>query len=244
VGPFPATFLLEETAPPLPRRRPATPSTPPRMRFDRGSRRARTRRGSGSSKGSSRAPSSGSARRASAGGVPLQEQHRLGRQLVTAATRTYWWSAKATSPSSPTCSFRFLVTRQVYAGAGKVLRPAGAMYCISQRAEAHLGGRLERHTRSRPIINTRDEPHAARGAVPSLHVIVGDSNMSEYTTFLKVGTGRSCCGCSRGPEPWREPHPGEPDPAIREISHDMTCRRRVRSPTAGSSPRSRSSPST
>ena len=42
-------------------------------------------------------------------------------------------------------------------------------------------------TRSRPIINTRDEPHADAERFRRLHVIVGDSNMSEYTTFLKVG---------------------------------------------------------
>ena len=92
----------------------------------------------------------------------------------------------------------FLVTRQVYAGAGKVLQTArGAMYCVSQRAEHIWEGVSSATTRSRPIINTRDEPHADAERFRRLHVIVGDSNMSEYTTFLKVGTTSISCACSR-----------------------------------------------
>src|ERR1700720_4034627 len=83
----------------------------------------------------------------------------------------------------------FLVTRQVYAGAGKVLQTArGAMYCIAQRAEHIWEGVSSATTRSRPIINTRDEPHADAERFRRLHVIVGDSNMSEYATFLKLGS--------------------------------------------------------
>jgi len=82
----------------------------------------------------------------------------------------------------------FLVSRQIYAGAGKVLQTArGAIYCISQRAEHIWEGVSSATTRSRPIINTRDEPHADAERYRRLHVIVGDSNMSEYATFLKVG---------------------------------------------------------
>src|SRR6266513_2533502 len=82
----------------------------------------------------------------------------------------------------------FLVTRQVFAGAGKVLQTArGAMYCVSQRAEHIWEGVSSATTRSRPIINTRDEPHADAERFRRLHVIVGDSNMSEYATFLKIG---------------------------------------------------------
>ncbi len=82
----------------------------------------------------------------------------------------------------------FFVSRQIYAGAGKVLQTArGAMYCIAQRAEHIWEGVSSATTRSRPIINTRDEPHADAERYRRLHVIVGDSNMSEYATFLKVG---------------------------------------------------------
>src|SRR5919106_1581592 len=124
----------------------------------------------------------------------------------------------------------FLVTRQVYAGAGKVLQTArGAMYCVSQRAEHIWEGVSSATTRSRPIINTRDEPHADAERFRRLHVIVGDSNMSEYTTFLKVGTTSILLRMlEEDPGPWRDLSLENPIRAIREISHDMTCRRRVR----------------
>ena len=83
----------------------------------------------------------------------------------------------------------FLVTRQLICGAGKVLQtPRGAVYCVSQRAEHIWEGVSSATTRSRPIINTRDEPHADAERYRRLHVIVGDSNMSETTTMLKVGS--------------------------------------------------------
>ena len=82
----------------------------------------------------------------------------------------------------------FLVTRQLICGAGKVLpTPRGAVYCVSQRAEHIWEGVSSATTRSRPIINTRDEPHADAERYRRLHVIVGDSNMSETTMLLKVG---------------------------------------------------------
>ncbi|MBV9254898.1 MAG: proteasome accessory factor PafA2 family protein, partial [Actinobacteria bacterium] len=65
----------------------------------------------------------------------------------------------------------FFVSRQIYAGAGKVLQTArGAMYCISQRAEHIWEGVSSATTRSRPIINTRDEPHADAERFRRLHV--------------------------------------------------------------------------
>src|SRR5689334_20636890 len=124
----------------------------------------------------------------------------------------------------------FLVTRQVYAGAGKVLQTArGAMYCVSQRAEHIWEGVSSATTRSRPIINTRDEPHADAERFRRLHVIVGDSNMSEYTTFLKIGaTSILLRMLEEDASPWRDLTLENPIRAIREISHDITCRRRVR----------------
>ncbi|HEX2072869.1 MAG TPA: proteasome accessory factor PafA2 family protein, partial [Geodermatophilus sp.] len=71
----------------------------------------------------------------------------------------------------------FLVSRQIVVGAGKVLQtPRGAIYCVSQRAEHIWEGVSSATTRSRPIINTRDEPHADAERYRRLHVIVGDSN--------------------------------------------------------------------
>ncbi|MDY7101422.1 MAG: Pup--protein ligase, partial [Actinomycetota bacterium] len=124
----------------------------------------------------------------------------------------------------------FLVSRQIYAGAGKVLQTArGAMYCISQRAEHIWEGVSSATTRSRPIINTRDEPHADAERYRRLHVIVGDSNMSEYTNFLKVGAASIILRMLEEPSVvMRDMTLENPIRAIREISHDMTCQRRVR----------------
>jgi proteasome accessory factor A len=124
----------------------------------------------------------------------------------------------------------FFVSRQVYAGAGKVLQTArGAMYCISQRAEHIWEGVSSATTRSRPIINTRDEPHADAERFRRLHVIVGDSNMSEYATFLKVGATSIMLRMLEDPGVvLRDMTLENPIRAIREISHDTTCTRRVR----------------
>jgi proteasome accessory factor A len=124
----------------------------------------------------------------------------------------------------------FLVSRQVYAGAGKVLQTArGAAYCISQRAEHIWEGVSSATTRSRPIINTRDEPHADAERFRRLHVIVGDSNMSEYATFLKIGATSILLRMLEDPAVvLRDMTLENPIRAIREISHDTTCRRRVR----------------
>ncbi|HEY8545628.1 MAG TPA: proteasome accessory factor PafA2 family protein, partial [Acidimicrobiales bacterium] len=124
----------------------------------------------------------------------------------------------------------FFVSRQIYAGAGKVLQTArGAMYCIAQRAEHIWEGVSSATTRSRPIINTRDEPHADAERYRRLHVIVGDSNMSEYTTFLKVGATSILLRMLEDPTfVLRDMTLENPIRAIREISHDLTCKRTVR----------------
>jgi proteasome accessory factor A len=103
------------------------------------------------------------------------------------------------------------------------------MYCISQRAEHIWEGVSSATTRSRPIINTRDEPHADAERFRRLHVIVGDSNMSEYATFLKVGTTSILLRMLEDPHVvLRDMTLENPIRAIREISHDITCKRRVR----------------
>ena len=83
----------------------------------------------------------------------------------------------------------FLTTRQIFCGAGKWISSSkGANFQISQRAEHMWESVSSATTRSRPIINTRDEPHADPDEYRRLHIIVGDSNMSETTTVLKVAT--------------------------------------------------------
>jgi proteasome accessory factor A len=123
----------------------------------------------------------------------------------------------------------FLVSRQIITGAGKVLQtPRGAVYAISQRAEHIWEGVSSATTRSRPIINTRDEPHADADRFRRLHVIVGDSNMSETTTLLKVASTDLVIRLVEAGIGMRDMGLENPIRAIREISHDPTGRRRVR----------------
>ncbi|MCP3803712.1 Pup--protein ligase [Allokutzneria sp. A3M-2-11 16] len=123
----------------------------------------------------------------------------------------------------------FLVTRQLICGAGKVLQtPRGAVYCLSQRAEHIWEGVSSATTRSRPIINTRDEPHADAERYRRLHVIVGDSNMSEVTTLLKVGSANLVLEMIEAGVQFKDFTLDNPIRAIREISHDLTGTRLVR----------------
>ena len=124
----------------------------------------------------------------------------------------------------------FLISRQIFTGAGKILQTArGPVYSIAQRAEHIWEGVSSATTRSRPIINTRDEPHADSERFRRLHVIVGDSNMSEYTTFVKVGSAACMLRMLEDPSVvLRDMTLDNPIRAIRDISHDITCRRTVR----------------
>ena len=123
----------------------------------------------------------------------------------------------------------FLVSRQLVCGAGKVLQtPRGAVFCLSQRAEHIWEGVSSATTRSRPIINTRDEPHADAERYRRLHVIVGDSNMAEPTTLLKVGSADLVLRMIEAGVVLRDLSLENPIRAIREISHDVTGRRPVK----------------
>ena len=124
----------------------------------------------------------------------------------------------------------FLVSRQIYAGAGKVINTSrGSHFSVSQRAEHIWEGVSSATTRSRPIINTRDEPHADAERFRRLHVIVGDTNMSEYSTYLKVGATLLMLRMLEDPTVvLRDMTLENPIRTIREISHDLTGRARVR----------------
>ena len=88
----------------------------------------------------------------------------------------------------------FLVSRQVIAGAGKVgieAQESGFVpghYQLSQRADFMETDLSVDTMHNRPILNTRDEPHAVREKYRRLHLIIGDANMCEYATALKIGT--------------------------------------------------------
>jgi proteasome accessory factor PafA2 len=121
----------------------------------------------------------------------------------------------------------FFVSRQVFTGAGKVGAENGTEavdYQISQRAdffEVEVG--LET-TFKRPIINTRDEPHANPELYRRLHVIVGDANMSEISTYLKMGTTSLLLRMIEDDFIEDDFTLAEPIRAMRGVSHDPSCR--------------------
>jgi proteasome accessory factor A len=125
----------------------------------------------------------------------------------------------------------FLVTRQIFTGAGKVGAENGTDPCnyqISQRAdflETEVG--LET-MHSRPIINTRDEPHADPEKYRRLHVIVGDANMSEPTNYLKVGTMAIVLSMVEDDFIDRDLSLDSPVLAFRRVSRDLACRETIR----------------
>lgn len=125
----------------------------------------------------------------------------------------------------------FFVTRQIFAGAGKVGSEHGAPevnYQISQRAdffEEEVG--LET-TLKRPIINTRDESHADPERFRRLHVIVGDANMSEFATYLKMGTTAIVLGMIEDGFIEKDLSIRSPVEALRAVSHEISCKALLR----------------
>jgi proteasome accessory factor A len=122
----------------------------------------------------------------------------------------------------------FFVTRQLIAGAGKVgCEAAGTSskdvpFQLSQRAdffEEEVG--LET-TLKRPIVNTRDEPHCDAQKYRRLHVIIGDANLSEVSTFLKVGTTAIVLAMIEDEELGRDMAYANPVQALRQVSYDLT----------------------
>jgi proteasome accessory factor A len=123
----------------------------------------------------------------------------------------------------------FLISRTVFAGAGKIhMTSRGPVYGMAQRAEHIWEGVSSATTRSRPIVNTRDEPHADAERFRRLHVIAGDSNMSEYATYLKVGATLAVLQMIEDGAVFRDLTLENPVKALRLISQDTTCRRPVR----------------
>lgn len=122
----------------------------------------------------------------------------------------------------------FLVTRQLVSGAGR-LHVVGerATYLLSQRADHMWEGLSSATTRSRPIINTRDEPHADPERYRRLHVIVGDSTMSQTTTLLRTGTTDLVLRMLETGTRVPALALANPVQAIREISRDATGRHPV-----------------
>lgn len=123
----------------------------------------------------------------------------------------------------------FFVTRQIFAGAGKVLKVSGRThFFLSQRAQHIHEKTSSSTTSSRSIINTRDEPHADAEKYRRLHIIVGDSNMSELTTYLKTGTTAVVLSMIEGGFTVKGMELEDPVKAIRDISRDPQLKKRVR----------------
>ena len=124
----------------------------------------------------------------------------------------------------------FFVSRQVFCGAGRVgigQDGRGSGFQISQRAdffEVEVG--LET-TLKRPIINTRDEPHADAEKYRRLHVIIGDANMNEVSTYLKVGTTSLVLAMIEAGFIEADLGVEQPVASLRAISHDPTLQHQV-----------------
>jgi proteasome accessory factor PafA2 len=125
------------------------------------------------------------------------------------------------------------ITRQIFTGAGKVgteapgLTSADVPFQLTQRAdffEEEVG--LET-TLKRPIVNTRDEPHADAQKYRRLHVIVGDANLAEVATYLKVGTTALVLAMIEDDWLSRDLLPAKPVQALRHVSYDMTLERPI-----------------
>ncbi len=124
----------------------------------------------------------------------------------------------------------FFISRQLFCGAGKIgveapgLTSADVPYQLSQRAdffEEEVG--LET-TLKRPIVNTRDEPHADAQKYRRLHVIIGDANMSQVATYLKVGTTAIVLSMIEDDELGLDLAPAAPVAALRAVSYDRSLR--------------------
>jgi len=125
----------------------------------------------------------------------------------------------------------FFVSRQLFCGAGKVgseNRGQPCDYQLSQRADFFETEVALDTMVKRPIINTRDEPHADREKYRRLHVIVGDSNMSEYTNFLKVGACAVVLQMIEDNYINKDFTLRNPVKAIKDISYDTSCKRKLR----------------
>ena len=124
----------------------------------------------------------------------------------------------------------YLISRQIFTGAGKVVtNTKGTNYSMSQRAEHIWEAISSATTRSRPIINTRDEPHADPERFRRLHVIVGDSNMSEFATYLKVGTAAVVLAMIEDKQTvLRDYNMASPINALRDISYDLWSKETVK----------------
>jgi proteasome accessory factor A len=162
--------------------------------------------------------------------IQLYKNNVDGKGASYGSHENYLMARSTTFPSIVSGLTPFFATRQVVTGAGRVGRGVTgdeAGYQLSQRAdyiEVEVG--LET-TLKRGIINTRDEPHADADKYRRLHVIIGDANMSEYSTFLKVGTAAIVLDMIEKGVRFDELRLAEPVRAVHQISHDPSLQQKV-----------------
>ncbi|HEB89378.1 MAG TPA: proteasome accessory factor PafA2 [Deltaproteobacteria bacterium] len=124
----------------------------------------------------------------------------------------------------------FFSTRQIWCGAGKVgseSRNHPCDYQLSQRADFFETEVALDTMVKRPIVNTRDEPHADREKYRRLHVIVGDSNMSEFTIYLRNGVTAMILSMIEDGAISKDLSLRDPVRSIREVSHDPSLQRKL-----------------
>jgi proteasome accessory factor PafA2 len=130
----------------------------------------------------------------------------------------------------------FLVTRQIFCGAGKYgweeedhfLR---AGFQLAQRSDFFTELQSVDTMQRRPLVNTRDEPHANPAKYRRFHVIIGDANLSPFATYLKVGTSALVLqALANGAPRERIPRLADPLAALPAISRDLEWKWRVRTP--------------
>jgi len=162
--------------------------------------------------------------------IQLYKNNVDGKGASYCSHENYLMARQTTFPSIVGGLTPFFVSRQVVTGAGRVgigAQGDGEGYQLSQRAdyiEVEVG--LET-TLKRGIINTRDEPHADADKYRRLHVIIGDANMSEYSTLLKVGTSALVLDMIEKGVRFDELRLAEPVRAVHQISHDPSLAQKV-----------------
>jgi len=162
--------------------------------------------------------------------IQLYKNNVDGKGASYGTHENYLMARSTTFPSIVAGLTPFFVTRQVVCGAGRVgIGSTGdeSGFQIAQRSdyiEVEVG--LET-TLKRGIINTRDEPHADADKYRRLHVIIGDANMSEYSTLLKVGTTALVLDMIEKGVRFDELRLAEPVRSVHRISHDPTLKTTV-----------------
>src|SRR6187549_2864291 len=159
--------------------------------------------------------------------IQLYKNNVDGKGASYGSHENYLMARQTTFPSIVAGLTPFFVSRQVIVGAGRVGRGASgdeAGYQLSQRSdyiEVEVG--LET-TLKRGIINTRDEPHADADKYRRLHVIIGDANLSEYSTYLKLGATSLVLSMIEDKFLTVDLSVEEPVPSLRAVSHDPSLR--------------------